>query len=48
MDAEEFVLENRDLRKEILKPIVKEKWHKELSEWIKTMLNEEIILDEEE
>lgn len=43
MDPEEFVLENRDLRKEILKSLVKIKYREELSDWIKTMLNEEII-----
>ena len=43
MDPEECVLENRDLRKEILKPLVKNKYTEELSEWIKIMLNEEIV-----
>ena len=43
MDPEEFVLENRDLRKEILKSMVKEKYREELTSWIKEMLDEEIM-----
>ena len=41
--SEEFVLNNIDLRKEILKRIVYEKYKIELHEKIKDMLNSEIV-----
>jgi hypothetical protein len=43
LTSEQFVLENKDLRKEILKHIVYEKYKDELYYKIKKMLDDEIV-----
>ena len=43
LTSEEFVLENKDLRKEILKHIVYEKYKDELYHKMKKMLDDEIL-----
>jgi len=43
INAEDFVLDNADLRKEILKYIVKDKYYTYLHSEIKAMLEKEII-----